>query len=141
MPNVRHAGFWRRLAAYIIDTIILWAVLSIFGFLFNVPLMSSTTGTPTASELSFSALAVIVSWLYFALMESSKKQGTLGKMALRLLVTDENGRQISFGRATGRYFAKIISGIILMIGYLMAGWTKKKQALHDIIAKTLVIRD
>ncbi len=78
-------------------------------------------------------------WLYFALMESSVKQGTLGKMALGIIVTDANGNRISFGRATGRYFGKIISGAILCIGYIMAGFTEKKQALHDMIAGCLVV--
>ena len=79
-------------------------------------------------------------WLYFALLESSAKQGTLGKMALGIRVTDLDGNRISFGRATGRYFAKFISAIILYIGFIMAAFTAKKQALHDIIASTLVIK-
>ena len=83
---------------------------------------------------------MVVSWLYFALLESSPKQATLGKMALGIKVTDLDGNRISFGRATGRFFAKIISGVILMIGYIMAAFTAKKQALHDIIASTLVIK-
>ncbi|OGU55862.1 MAG: hypothetical protein A2V66_18000 [Ignavibacteria bacterium RBG_13_36_8] len=87
----------------------------------------------------FSILAIIVQWLYFALMESSSKQATLGKMALNIKVVDMSGNRISFGRATGRYFGKIISGLILMIGYIMAGFTEKKQALHDIMANCLVI--
>jgi uncharacterized RDD family membrane protein YckC len=73
-------------------------------------------------------------------MESSAWQGTLGKKALGLTVTDLEGRRISFGRATGRYFAKIISTLILCIGYMMAGFTERKQALHDMIAGTLVLR-
>jgi uncharacterized RDD family membrane protein YckC len=74
-------------------------------------------------------------------MESSVHQGTLGKMALGLTVTDMQGRRVSFGRATGRYFAKMITGMIpLAIGYIMAGFTEKKQALHDMIASCLVLR-
>jgi uncharacterized RDD family membrane protein YckC len=72
-------------------------------------------------------------------MESSKNQGTLGKMALGLRVTDMDGRRISFGRATGRYFAKWLSTITLLIGYIMAAFTPKKQAMHDMIAGTLVL--
>jgi len=79
-------------------------------------------------------------WLYYALMESSKNQGTLGKMALGLKVTDMEGNRVSFGRATGRYFGKIISGMIMMIGYILAGLTEKKQALHDIMASCLVVK-
>jgi uncharacterized RDD family membrane protein YckC len=74
-------------------------------------------------------------------MESSRHQGTLGKMALGLIVTDSQGRPIGFAHATGRYFAKIITGLIpLGIGYAMAGFTEKKQALHDMIAGCLVLR-
>ena len=85
-------------------------------------------------------VVAILGWLYFALMESSKTQATLGKMALGLKVTDLEGNRISFGRATGRYFGKIISGMIIYIGYILAGLTEKKQALHDIMASCLVVR-
>jgi len=79
-------------------------------------------------------------WLYDALMTSSSKQGTLGKIVFRLKVVDLNGARISFARATGRFFAKILSGMILNIGYIMAGFTERKQALHDMIAGTFVLR-
>jgi uncharacterized RDD family membrane protein YckC len=73
-------------------------------------------------------------------MESSYLQATLGKMAIGIVVTDLEGKRISFARATGRHFAKIISGFILFIGYIMAGFTQKKQALHDLIADCLVVK-
>jgi uncharacterized RDD family membrane protein YckC len=73
-------------------------------------------------------------------MESSAKQATVGKMALGIIVTDLDGRRIGFGRATGRYFAKILSALTLGIGFLMAGFTERKQALHDMVASCLVIR-
>ena len=85
-------------------------------------------------------ISAVLKWLYYALLESSSWQATLGKMALGLQVTDLEGRRIGFGRATGRFFAKIISGIILYIGFIMAGFTEKKQALHDMIAGTLVVK-
>ena len=72
-------------------------------------------------------------------MEASSKKATLGKMALGLIVTDVNGVRLSFGRASGRYFGKILSGLILNIGFIMAAFTEKKQALHDILAGTLVL--
>jgi len=84
-------------------------------------------------------IGVIINWLYWAVMESSSKQATLGKMALGIIVTDYEGKGISFGRATGRQFARIISALILLIGYIMAGFTEKKQALHDMIAECLVV--
>lgn len=83
---------------------------------------------------------IVVSWLYYALSESSPKQATLGKQALGIVVTDLNGKRISFGKATGRYFGKYLSTITLFIGYLMAAFTDKNQALHDIMAGTLVVK-
>ena len=89
----------------------------------------------------FFGIIFVVSWLYYALSESSSWQATLGKKILNLKVTDISGQPISFGRASGRYFAKIITGMIpLMIGYIMAGFTEKKQAIHDMIASCLVLR-
>jgi uncharacterized RDD family membrane protein YckC len=90
--------------------------------------------------LRLALLRVVLHWLYYSLLESSAWQATLGKKALGLEVTDLDGNRISFGRATGRFFAKFISWMILFIGYIMAGFTEKKQALHDILAGTLVIR-
>jgi uncharacterized RDD family membrane protein YckC len=83
---------------------------------------------------------MIIHWLYFAGMESSARQGTIGKSVMSLRVSDLDGKRISFGHATGRFFAKIVSGMIpFLIGYLMAAFTEKKQALHDLIAGTLVL--
>jgi uncharacterized RDD family membrane protein YckC len=78
--------------------------------------------------------------LYFPLMESSKWQATLGKRAVGIIVTDLDGNKISVGRAFGRFFGKIVSAIILYIGFIMAGFTERKQGLHDIMASTLVIK-
>jgi uncharacterized RDD family membrane protein YckC len=86
-------------------------------------------------------LTIVASWLYFALMESSARRGTLGKLVLGLFVTDLQGRRVSFARATGRFFSKIITGLIpFFIGYIMAGFTEKRQALHDMIAGCLVLK-
>jgi len=74
------------------------------------------------------------------LMESSKFGGTLGKMAVNIKVVDMEGNPISFGRATGRYFSRIITNMTFLIGYIIAGFTEKKQALHDLIASCLVIQ-
>ena len=81
---------------------------------------------------------IIVGWLYSAAYESSFRQATLGKMAVRIKVTDMNGQKINFGKATIRYFGKFVSAIIIYIGYIMVVWDKKKQALHDKMAGTLV---
>ncbi len=85
--------------------------------------------------------ALVLYWLYFALMESSERQATFGKAMLNLRVADANGNRLSFGHASGRFFSKIITGMVPFgIGYIMAGFTQKKQALHDFIAGTVVIR-
>jgi uncharacterized RDD family membrane protein YckC len=90
---------------------------------------------------TFVAVGVLLQWLYYAYLESGEKQATWGKQALGLYVTDCAANRISFGRASGRFFAKIISGLIpLGIGYIMAGFTERKQALHDMIAGCLVLR-
>ncbi|HOW26484.1 MAG TPA: RDD family protein [Bacteroidales bacterium] len=159
-----YAGFWWRFLAYLIDDIILsfatfiiftpvWAVM---GFsLFRMANWSDPDwnfdhgmdpgawqfiGSVVGLAILTGFLSVVIQWLYYSLMESSKYQATLGKMAVGARVTDLEGNRISFARATGRYFGKIISGMILMIGYIMAGFTEKKQALHDMIANTLVIK-
>jgi len=86
-------------------------------------------------------VSLLLTWLYHALMESSEWQATLGKKVLGLVVTDMAGRRVSFGRATGRHFAKIITQHVpAFIGYIMAGFTERKQALHDMIAGCLVLR-
>ncbi len=87
------------------------------------------------------AIFLLIRWLYFAIMESSSYQATFGKQLLDIKVTDMEGKRISFWRATIRYFAKILSGMIFYLGYLMIGFTEKKQGLHDIIAGTLVVND
>jgi uncharacterized RDD family membrane protein YckC len=89
---------------------------------------------------SVQLVALVATWLYFALMESSPRGATVGKMVMGLRVVDEQGNRLSFLRATGRFFAKYISAIILMIGFLMAAFTDRKRALHDIIAGTLVVK-
>jgi uncharacterized RDD family membrane protein YckC len=90
--------------------------------------------------LAIRLLALMLSWIYYASMESSTWQATLGKKILGLKVTDLVGNRISFARASGRFFGKILSGMILGIGFLMAGFTARKQALHDILAGCLVLR-
>ena len=90
--------------------------------------------------LAIRLLALMLSWIYYASLESSAWQATLGKKILGLKVTDLAGNRISFGRASGRFFGKILSGMIIGIGFLMAGFTERKQALHDILAGCLVLR-
>ena len=130
---MRHAGFWRRLGAALIDGLVLAATMAALGAL-GLPIYRDR-------ELNALGLAVglLVYWLYFAGLESSRRQGTLGKLALSIKVTDLAGGRIGFGRASGRYFAKYLSAAILMVGFAMAGFTARKQALHDLVAGTLVV--
>jgi uncharacterized RDD family membrane protein YckC len=149
--TVRYGGFWRRVVAALIDAIIVNAAMVLLSFVLPV---YETAGTGRISipesamgigaELEYTplgALIVIVgTWLYEALMESGPKQATVGKMALSLQVTDLDGERIGFAQASGRYFAKFLSGFVLMIGFLMVAFTRRKQGLHDILARTLVVR-
>ena len=155
--QLRYAGFWKRFAAYLIDQIIigvaslvllvpLFALVGVSVFTMHHDDFSYDSETAigiiltlVATYLAFIGAVFMCKWLYNALMESSVQQGTLGKMALGIKVIDMNGNRISFGRATGRYFSKVISSLTLGIGFIMAGFTQQKQALHDIIAGCLVI--
>ena len=85
-------------------------------------------------------MAMCIQILYFTFMESSKYQATIGKIALGLIVTDINGGKLDFSKAFIRNICKIISNVTMLIGYIMAGFTEKKQALHDMIASTLVVK-
>jgi uncharacterized RDD family membrane protein YckC len=123
---MRYGGFWVRVIASIIDGIIVGIVVGIL--------------TLTTDDAARNSVSTIVGWLYFALMESSARQATFGKSLMNLAVTDEQGQRISFLRATGRHFAKIISAIILFIGFIMVAFDSRKQGLHDKLASTLVVQ-
>ncbi|MEW6196637.1 MAG: RDD family protein [Bacteroidota bacterium] len=164
----KYAGFWQRFGAYLLDHAILGFVKLIlfvpvwFFFMFGLfseyyhydeenftsiifqsyydsELNSSVFLLLLMIIIIVSAISIIGEWLYFALMESSNKQGTLGKIIIGIKVTDIFGNKISFGKATGRYFGKYLSGFILCVGYIMAAFTEKKQALHDILSGCLVV--
>ena len=145
--HVEYAGFWLRVVAYLIDAIILYIPGRLINYFLGV--QTSFTwygGRISGAEINWTSyilamlFTMILQWLYFSLMESSAKQATLGKMLLKLKVTNMDGNRISMANATGRFFAKYLSAMILLIGYMMAGWTEKKQGLHDIIANTLVVK-
>ena len=137
--TLNYAGFWIRVAAYLIDGVLLYAVMFALMAVFGV---GASFTDPTAIDMSAMAVVyvlIFVLWIgYFIGMESSSKQATLGKMAVGIKVGKENGERISVGTAAGRFFGKILSGLILYIGYMMAGWDPKKQALHDKLAGTYV---
>jgi uncharacterized RDD family membrane protein YckC len=156
--NSTYAGFWLRLVAYIIDYIIIYVVQS-FIFIPVLGLMGISfaskmddMGTMSDAETmgmvasmiavagATALLTTVIALLYWSLMESSKYQATVGKIALGLKVTDLDGNSLDFVKSLIRNVCKIISGMILFIGYIMAGFTEKKQGLHDIIAGTLVVK-
>jgi uncharacterized RDD family membrane protein YckC len=156
VARVAYAGFWLRVLAYLIDMIVLG--------LFSIPILIGgamalgiggiieeavhnqdpfLNGPPPAFILFMVlcwGLGLFGTWLYFALLESSEWQGTAGKRVLGLIVTDMQGGRVTFLRATGRYFAKLVTHFTFGIGYAMAGFTEKRQALHDMIASCLVLR-
>lgn len=147
----KFAGFWLRVAAYIIDYFVLGSVLAALMVFIGLAMGLSTAifydMEDQANQVVIVTLSAILgimglaaSWLYYAVLESGSYQGTLGKMLLNLKVTDLEGEQISFSRATGRFFGKFLSSFIIYIGYIMIGLTEKKQGLHDILAGCLVVR-
>src|SRR5689334_15563282 len=138
-PEYRFAGFWWRLLAYLIDSFIFWIVEGIIGALIWVRLAASSKSQDGAPA-DFALFSIIWVWLYYALLEGSYWRATPGKKACGLIVTDKNGERISCGRAIGRHFAKFLSALILMNGFIMAGCTRRKQALHDLICGTLVLK-
>jgi len=156
LPRMEYVGFWLRFLAFLIDNV----VMGIAFVLILIPLIFMTglggfigaihpdedlndVGIFMLIGLLFLAATVslVFTWLYHALMESSEWQATVGKKMLGLVVTDMAGQRVSFWRATARHFAKIITNMVpAFIGYIMAAFTEKKQALHDMLAECLVLR-
>jgi uncharacterized RDD family membrane protein YckC len=147
-----YAGFWIRFLAVLIDAAVL-SIVIVPLWIFVFVAMGAASSIQSASRNPEAAVAVMMTfmplimlaavganWLYEALLTSSSKQGTLGKMALGLKVVDKNGNRLSFLHATGRHFAKIINGFTFYIGFIMAGFTERKQGLHDLIAGTCVVK-
>src|SRR3984893_6439303 len=158
--TVQYAGFWLRVVAYLIDSIVLGVGFMVLFIPFAI--MTGLTavlgnihpgddprevgavlgGTFFLGLFTVACLGFLGGWLYHAKMESSSWQATLGKKALNLRVTDIYGALISFARASGRHFAKLSTGLIpLGVGFMLAGLTERRQALHDMIAGCLVLRD
>ena len=136
--QVAYGGFGIRLVAYIIDAILISLVFGVVTSIFGIRYLDMDDLShidPTTNLLSLA-----VAWLYFALMESSERGATVGKMAMGLRVVSNDGKRISFMNATGRYFAKILSAMIFCIGFIMIAFTDRKRGLHDMIASTLVIK-
>ena len=141
-----YAGFWLRALAYLIDTVIISVIFGLAASFYPAAFFKFPNSAPTSlaalPQLTLLAigLTIPVVWLYYAFFEASVWQATPGKRMLKLYVTDLNGRPITFARATMRHFAKMISGLTFLVGYFLAGFTEKKQALHDMLARCLVLR-
>jgi uncharacterized RDD family membrane protein YckC len=135
----RYAGFWKRFAAYLIDFILLYIVEGVLavGVVMMSPHEINVVGI-LYGVINFQLVSAAIAWAYFALFESSPMQGTVGKYAMGIYVTDRHGDPIGFWRATARYWLKPFSTLTLMVGWIMAAFTPRKQALHDLIAGTLV---
>ncbi len=151
-PTVAYAGFWKRFFAYLIDKLLIGVVSGILAVpVIAVGIAGSANPPDNPDDTSVLAallvgmilllalVSLVLEWLYYAFMESSAKQATLGKMVLGIMVVDMEGGRVSFGRATGRYFGKILSGLLLCIGFIMAGFSQQKQALHDLLSQCLVV--
>jgi uncharacterized RDD family membrane protein YckC len=135
-----YAGFWRRFGAFIIDQIVVFIGSFVAGFVIGFVAVAAGQNDPRILTALGNIAGIIITWLYFAKMESSEYQATVGKLALGIKVCDESGQQIGFGRATGRYFGKILSAVILCIGFFMIAFTERKQGLHDSMSGCLVVR-
>jgi uncharacterized RDD family membrane protein YckC len=151
-----YAGFWLRFVAWFIDAILLmivgWVIiapiLAAVGFASNFSFSDFQNPEDVAALVGMVSAMLGITWaaneviklLYHSFMESSKYQGSVGKMALGIIVTDTQGQKLDFGKALVRNLCKIISNLTLAVGYIMAGFTEKQQALHDVIAGTLVVK-
>lgn len=135
--SAAYGGFWIRVLAVLVDSVVLMAI--------GIVLVTvSVMGAVVIGELGAligQLLWVLVVFLYFPLMHASARQATFGKQMLGMKVTDYAGNRISLLRSFGRYLGTWVSSAVMGIGYLMAGFTSKKQALHDLLASTLVVRE
>ena len=155
--RVSYAGFWLRFLAWVIDEAMLAGVgLVLLGRLVSLARAGGMLDSGfepldeiddwyavlgLAATILFGIFFLVLSWLYHASMESSAWQGTIGKRALGVVVTDLNGARVNFGRATGRFFGRLVSAMIpLGFGYILAAFTAQKQALHDLMSNCLVLR-
>ena len=135
----RYAGFWRRFAAYWIDWFVFFAIEIFIAAARGVPLNARQSMEP--GEVAKGLLiGLLIGWLYAATFESSPWQATIGKRAMDIYVTNLQGHRLNFVQASGRFFGKVVSAIILGIGFFMIAFTERKQGLHDMLAGCLVVR-
>lgn len=149
VAQLPYAGFWPRVGAAVIDTVIVLlgaAFFTVLAVVIGVALVDEQTTEGEEAIAGVATAAALVSifvgaWLYTALYESGEKQATPGKRLLGLIVADDRGRRISFARAAARYFSEaFLTGNTFGIGYLIVIWTAKKQTVHDLVCGTVVLR-
>ena len=132
---MNYGGFWRRVWAYTIDSLIVFVVtipvLAVYLLAIDPPATEATVG-------AMQGLGLLVGWVYWAGLESSEHRATWGKRALGLAVVDENGERIGFGQASGRFWGKLLSAVVL-VGLLLPAFRRDRRALHDLLASTFVV--
>lgn len=136
--HLTYAKFSVRLVAFLIDWILLSILSALALTVLGLPLVPDIYDYEARLKMNF--ISIVIGWLYYAGFESSSYQATPGKQIMGIFVTDTEGYAITFSRATGRFFGRLLSGLLLLIGYIMAAFTERRQALHDILAKTLVLK-
>ncbi len=140
------AGFWLRAIAYLFDTILISLAFGLIASLYPSTFIkfpdaatTSLASLPQLTPIAF-AITLTATWLYYTMFEASSWQATPGKRVMRIYVADLHGQRLTLARAAARNLAKIVSSLTFLVGYLIAGFTEKKQALHDILASCLVLR-
>ena len=136
----RYAGFWLRVIAAFLDGILTSFVSFVLGFVIGFAGAFAAPGADNSVQTLAGLVGGLFGIVYYVWMEGSSRQATLGKIAVGIRVTDLDGGRIGYGRALGRNLLKILSALILGIGYLMAAFTARKQGLHDMLAGTLVVK-
>lgn len=151
-PLPGYGGFWRRFGAAFIDSLLLQIVSFPTTIIAMIPMgarMESLSGEDMGpaefaalfgTYMTLGCLGLVIGWLYFALLESSALRATVGKMACGIVVTDVAGARISFARASGRFFASMLSSMTFGVGYIVMFFNERRQNLHDLVAGTLVLR-
>jgi uncharacterized RDD family membrane protein YckC len=136
-----YGGFWIRFGAFLVDIVVLLIPTLLISFLFHAVTPARDEIERTIVDLMDSGFNLLMCWVYEAVLLSSPWQATIGKRVCGLKVTDYDGNRVSFARATGRYFAWYLSAVPLCIGFIMIAWTRQRQGLHDLMARTLVVQD
>ncbi len=136
--HLEYATFGGRFVARVIDGLVMLIPGGIISYMFRTNYPSLIENIPGLVKASLASW--VVTWLYFAIMESGPNQGTFGKKAIGIKVTTLNGGQLTFMQASGRYFGKLLSGLIIYIGYFMMLWDDRNQTLHDKMAGAVVVK-